>query len=196
MNYPSINEVNEWFKNTTNFNLIKHCENCAFGAKLISERLNFLDPELAFIMGLIHDIGKLFNTNRYSHLIIGYKFLLENGYDKIARICITHAFPIKTVFFEKNNFNNPEDYEFLKNYLYNIEYDDYDRLIQLADCFSIPDGFCLIEKRFVQASLKYGTSNLTYRKWEKIIQIKKYFEEKINCSIYDILPNVVQNTFK
>ncbi len=32
-------------------------------------------------------------------------------------------------------------------------------------------------------------------KWKGIFSIKTHFEEKIGCSIYSILPGVVENTF-
>ncbi|MBM7872078.1 hypothetical protein JOC70_003626 [Clostridium pascui] len=31
--------------------------------------------------------------------------------------------------------------------------------------------------------------------WNKLFEIKEYFERKMNCSIYKVLPNVIENTF-
>lgn len=35
----------------------------------------------------------------------------------------------------------------------------------------------------------------TVARWKKTIEIKECFEKKMKCSIYDVLPNVIQNTF-
>ena len=75
------------------------------------------------------------------------------------------------------------------------EYDDYDRLVQLCDSLALPSGFCLLEKRFVDVALRYGTPPVIVDRWKKILEIKDMFEKKINCSIYKLLPGVVENTF-
>lgn len=56
-------------------------------------------------------------------------------------------------------------------------------------------GFYLIEKRLVDVVLRYGFSKYTIEKWKSTFEIQRYFEERIGMSIYNILPNVVKNTF-
>ena len=75
-------------------------------------------------------------------------------------------------------------------------YDDYDLLVQLCDGLAMPTGFCLLEKRFVDVALRYGTHPSTAPRWKRTLEIKAYFENKIGCSIYDLLPGVVENTFR
>ena len=42
-----------------------------------------------------------------------------------------------------------DDYLFMKKFIADAVYDDYDRLVQLCDALAMPTGFCLLEKRFV-----------------------------------------------
>lgn len=84
----------------------------------------------------------------------------------------------------------------MKHFIKNAVYDDYDRLVQLCDALALPSGFCLLEKRFVDVAIRYGTPPVTVARWKKILEIKMLFEEKIGGSIYKQLPGVVENTFK
>ena len=75
-------------------------------------------------------------------------------------------------------------------------YDDYDRLVQLCDALALPTGFCLLEKRFVDVAIRYGTHPSTVERWKTVLDIKAYFEKIIGCSIYDLLPGVVENSLR
>ena len=70
---------------------IKHSYAVAETARAIAENSG-LDGELAYVLGLLHDIGCHFNGG-VQHPYIGYKYLKEAGFnDEIALICITHSF--------------------------------------------------------------------------------------------------------
>ena len=73
---------------------------------------------------------------------------------------------------------------------------DYDRLVQLCDALALPTGFCLLEKRFVDVTIRYVFNPSTIDRWKKILEIKDLFEKKIGCSIYDLLPGVIENSFQ
>jgi len=88
-----------------------------------------------------------------------------------------------------------EEYSFVIDYLGSIEETDYDRLIKLCDYISLPSGFCLLEKRLVDMAMRGGINELTLPRWKSTFENKKYFEEKIGKSIYQVLPNVRENTF-
>lgn len=88
-----------------------------------------------------------------------------------------------------------EDYLFIKEFVANAVYDDYDRLVQLCDALAMPTGFCLLEKRFVDVTIRYGIHPATIDRWKKILEIKNFFEEKIGCCVYKLLPGVVENSF-
>lgn len=84
----------------------------------------------------------------------------------------------------------------MEHFVKNAVYDDYDRLVQLCDSLALPFGFCLLEKRFVDVALRYGTPPVMAERWRRILEIRDMFEKKINGSIYDLLPGVEENTFR
>ena len=84
----------------------------------------------------------------------------------------------------------------MKSNLWLSSYDDYDHLVQLCDALALPTGFCLLEKRFVDVAIRYGTHPYTVERWKTVLDIKAHFEEIIGCSIYDFLPGVVENSFR
>lgn len=80
----------------------------------------------------------------------------------------------------------------MKQYLEEIEYDDYDKLIILCDALADAQGFCILEKRFVDTTRRYGIYPFTVERWNQTYQYKEYFEEMMGTSIYTVLPNVCQ----
>ena len=62
--------------------------------------------------------------------------------------------------------------------------------IILCDALATADGVCILEKRFVDVSIRYGLHEYTLERWNKTYEYKAYFEEKIGRSIYEILPDI------
>lgn len=156
-----------------------------------------LDSEKAYILGLLHDIGRYPGVTSERHLIDGYRYCMERGWEKAAQICISHAFMIQDIHTSIGKFDvSEEDYRFMEQFVKNAVYDDYDRLVQLCDSLALPTGFCILEKRFVDVTIRYGVHPATIDRWKKILEIKEYFQEKMGCSIYDVLPGVVENSIK
>lgn len=60
----------------------------------------------------------------------------------------------------------------------------------------MPTGGGLLEKRFVDVAIRYGIHPATIDRWKKILEIKELFEEQIGCSVYTLLPGVVENSFR
>lgn len=164
-------------------------------AKLIAERVPEMDSDMAYIMGLMHDIGRRAGIKGILHIFDGYDFMMSLGQEELARICLTHSFPIKDVntFFGKYDCTASQK-DFLENFLANIQYDNYDILIQLCDAISLPNGACIMEKRLIDVALRHGLPSFTIDKWKAFMQTKKYFDELCNCNIYDLLPNVFENS--
>jgi hypothetical protein len=131
------------------------------------------------------------------HTVDGYHFLQDLGFEDAARICLSHSFSVKDVgaiYGEQDC--SPDDLGFLEGYLKSAEYDDYDRLIQLCDALADANGFVLIEKRMLDVTLRYGVNRYTVAKWRATLAIRDDFEAAIGCSIYSLLPGVVDNTFR
>jgi len=176
---------------------IGHCKYVAEGAKLIAENCKDLDPEAAYILGLLHDIGKINGRTTIKHIIDGYNYSMEMGYNFLAKICVTHSCPSKNItdIIEIKESNAEEGHNFVESFLKEVEYDDYDKLIQLCDALALHNGFTLIEKRLVDVALRHGVHEYTVPKWKAFMDLKNYFEEKMDKSLYSILPGVVENTF-
>ena len=173
-----------------------HSRFVALGAQLIADRCSGLDPDRAYILGMLHDIGRRFGIAGMRHVLDGYQFLNHQGYPGAARICMTHSYPIRDLPHGASPWDGSEqDWQIVAAFLAGIEYDDYDRLIQLCDALALPSGFCLLEKRLVEVALRYGCNQWTVERWQAFIKIKDYFESRIGGSIYPLLPGVVENTF-
>ncbi|SHJ77193.1 HDIG domain-containing protein [Hathewaya proteolytica DSM 3090] len=170
---------------------VEHSLYVAEAAKLIAERVEGLDSEVAYILGLLHDIGRRYGVTNERHSFDGYKFAMENGYDLWARICMTHGYLCKNVddVCGKKDCTE-EERNIMKEYLDNIEFSTYDKLIQMCDSLALPSGFCILEKRMIDVVMRYGFNEFTLEKWKITFEIQSFFEEKIGVLIYDILPNV------
>lgn len=174
-----------------------HSRYTAQACENIAVRCDGMSPDTAYCYGLLHDIGRYAGVTSEKHLINGYRFCMERGWEKAAQICISHAFMIQDIRTSIGTFDvTEEDYKFMEHFVKNAVYDDYDRLVQLCDSLALPDGFCLLEKRFVDVALRYGTPPVMAERWRRTLEIKEMFEEKINGSIYELLPGVEENTFR
>ena len=173
-----------------------HSRYVALACRNIARRCPHLDEETAYVYGLLHDIGRHAGVTSERHLIDGYRYCTERGWEKAAQICISHAFMVKDIASSIGVFDMPEeDKRFMDEFVRNAVYDDYDRLVQLCDALALPTGFCLLEKRFVDVALRYGTHPFTVARWKAVLDIKAHFEQIIGCSIYDLLPGVIENSF-
>lgn len=158
---------------------IGHSKTAAFCAKAIAERCDNLNADTAYILGLLHDIGRREGVTDMRHIIDGYHFMTSLGCDSCARICLTHSFPYNDIrSYNRKNDCTAEETEFIKSFIKNTEYDDYDGLIQLCDALALPDGATYIEKRLVDVVMRRGFNNLTIPKWKAFLDLKDYFDKK------------------
>ena len=172
-----------------------HCRYAALACQNIASRCPSLDADLAYIYGLLHDIGRYAGVTSERHLIDGYRYCMERGWEKAAQICISHAFMVKDISSSIGVFDMPpEDKAFMADFVKHAVYDDYDYLVQLCDALALPTGFCLLEKRFVDVAIRYGTHPATVDRWKAVLAIKARFEAAIGGSIYDCLPGAVENS--
>ena len=174
-----------------------HSRYVALACQNIASRCPHLDMDEAYLYGLLHDIGRHAGVTSERHLIDGYRYCMERGWNKAAQICISHAFMIQDINSSIGVFDMPdEDKNFMDQFVKRAVYDDYDRLVQLCDALALPTGFCLLEKRFVDVAIRYGMHPYTLERWKKVLEIKAYFESVIGTSIYDWLPGVAQNSLR
>ncbi|MBQ6935142.1 MAG: HD domain-containing protein, partial [Clostridia bacterium] len=70
---------------------IEHSYNVARLAEKIAEKSG-IDSEKAYILGLLHDIGRRNGDMQARHALEGYNYLTSIGFEDGARICLTHTF--------------------------------------------------------------------------------------------------------
>lgn len=173
----------------------QHSLVAAENAKRIAEKVPGMDPEKAYIMGLLHDIGRRVGVTGMRHIVDGYRYMMELGETDIATICITHSYPIQDPeLFAGKHDCTPEEKSLICRVLESRTYDDYDRLIQLCDAISLPEGACIMEKRFVDVAMRHGMESFTVDKWRAYYQIKEHFDRLCGCNIYTLLPGIVENS--
>ena len=174
-----------------------HTKYVAMACENIAKRCPNMDNERAYIYGLLHDIGRYAGVTSEKHLLDGYQYCIERGWEKAAQICISHAFMIQDIETSIGVFDmSPEDKSFMSVFVKNAVYDEYDYLVQLCDALALPTGFCLLEKRFVDVTIRYGVHPATIERWKAVLRIKEHFEKIMGCSIYDCLPGVIENSFR
>lgn len=117
----------------------KHCLTAAHCAEKIASACGDMDVEKAYILGLLHDIGRKFDVTDEELIII-------------------------------------------KTELAKTIYDEYDRLIQLCDCLAGAEGVLDIENRMNDVKKRYGF--YPQDKWNSNMNLKQYFEGKMNKDIY------------
>lgn len=166
----------------------EHSKTVAFAAKTIAKHIEGMDPEKACSFGLLHDIGRIKGFSHMRHVIDGYRYLSDLGYDENARICITHSFPIKNIdSYSGNNDCCPDDFKEISRLLSTYEYDDYDRLIQLCDALALPNKMCILEQRLIDVAIRNGVNKYSIEKWKAFLSLKDYFDQKVGGDLYTLL---------
>lgn len=161
----------------------KHCFTAAHCAERIARACPDLDGEKAYILGLLHDIGRKFGVRHLGHVSDGYTYMKSLGYDEAAKVCLTHSFNNQRIEEYIGKFDvSDEEMAMIRKELSQTEYDEYDRLIQLCDCLAGAEGVLDIEDRMNDVKKRYGT--YPQAKWDTNIKWKRYFEEKMNQDIY------------
>ena len=172
---------------------VKHSENVGIAARNIAEKIPGMDPDKAYIVGLLHDIGRRVGiVDIPTHVYEGYKYCMEQGWDEAARVCMTHSYRLMKEEFDYEP--STEQEKEIKKYILNTEADDYDKLIQICDSLATDYGFVILEKRFVDVTRRYGIMEDYIKGWDVSFKIKEDFEEKMGCSIYDVLPDIGRTT--
>ena len=191
-NVPSRYEAELLIANGHNKNpgpWVNHCKITARAAETIAKNCG-MDVEMAYIAGLLHDIGYTGFRDfkgRTGHIVIGYEDMLEKGFGAIARICLSHSFPYKDIGAYGGRDTNWSDAEkaMICQFLVETDFDDYDKLIQLCDALATPQSICLIDKRMMDVVRRHGFSDYTVKKWNATFELKDYFDAKCSANIYN-----------
>jgi putative nucleotidyltransferase with HDIG domain len=172
---------------------IDHCRNVARAAETIAKYCG-LDEEKAYILGLLHDIGRRNGPSAVKHTIDGYRYLLSKHWDEAAEICLTHSYPTKNIYHDIAKMDiTLSDQKEMERFIHNHDYNDYDKLIILCDSLAFSDRLCVLEQRFVDTTIRYGIFPFTVLRWTATYELKEYFEAIMNCSIYNVLPEIKES---
>ena len=162
-----------------------HSRVAARCAERIAEACEGMDPEKAYILGLLHDIGRKFGARHLGHVSDGYSYMMSLGYDEAARICLTHSFNNLTTDEYIGKFDTAEEeLELIRSELRKAAVDDYDRLIQLCDAMAGSEGVMSMEDRMNDVKRRYGS--YPQAKWDSNLRLKAYFEEKAHRRICEL----------
>lgn len=168
---------------------IKHSYLTAEIAEKISSKLPELDSKAAYIMGLMHDIGKRWSEEggKSFHGLTGYYHMKSLGFDDSAIICLTHTFVIYPICSE-NYFYKPELLSVANKLLNGYHYNDYDRLIQLCDWLNKGGKMYTLEQRAQEITKNYPINGAKVLKtYQGAKALKSYFDNKIKQDIYSLL---------
>lgn len=152
-------------------------------AREIASRCPALDPEKAYILGLLHDIGRKFGKRQLGHVSDGCRYMLDLGYDEAARICLTHSFSGTTTDEYIGAFDTtPEELTFIQDALKKVKQDDYDRLIKLCDAIAGSEGVLNMKDRVNDVKSRYGSYPQAL--WELNLSSQAYFEQQMGENLY------------
>ena len=145
-----------------------------------------LDPDKAFVLGLLHDIGRRFGKRHLGHVSDGYSYMMKLGYDEVARICLSHSFNDQSLeSYIVHRDTTPEETALIETNLAAMVYDEYDRLIQLCDSLADASGVVDIEERMNDVKRRYGS--YPQDKWDNNLALKAHFEQLAGRSIYEVV---------
>lgn len=163
-----------------------HSRVTAHCAEKIAELCDGLDVEKAYVLGLLHDIGRKFGVRHLGHVSDGYTYMMSLGYDEAAKICLTHSFNNRSANEYIGKFDtSDEELKLINTALIKVVMDDYDRLIQLCDSLAGSEGVLDIEERMNDVKKRYG--RYPKKKWNSNIRLKEHFEKKTGKDIYDVV---------
>lgn len=163
-----------------------HSRVAAHCAEKIAMECPGLSPDKAYILGLLHDIGRKFGVRHLGHVSDGYTYMMSLGYDEVARVCLTHSFHSQTTDEYIGRFDTTEEeLELIQKELSRVTFDEYDLLIQLCDSLAGAEGVLDIEERMGDVRRRYGS--YPQKKWDANLALKKYFEEKAGKDIYTVV---------
>lgn len=184
--YPSVQEAEQLLAEAEQCNpgpWGNHSRTAAHCAERIAVYAG-LCPEKAYVLGLLHDIGRKFGVSHLKHVSDGYTYMLGLDYPDAARICLTHSFNEMKIEGYIGRFDtSEEETNMIRTRLREIIPDDYDLLIQLCDAISGAEGVLDIVDRMSDVKRRYGMYD--QGKWDRNLELKSIFEQKMGRNLYE-----------
>ena len=179
-----------------------HSAMVARAARTVAEQMTkngvtTVDSELAYQAGLVHDIGKADPAwTGLNHIVLGYKALLELGWEDLAQIAMTHTYygydkVDRQEFWEE--FDDPEELKLTQDYMTTVKLTDLDLLLQLVDNMAHAVGIMSISDRFCDILIRHGIRNAGEH-LKELYRLKLYFDEKCGMNIYLLFKDEIIRT--
>lgn len=166
----------------------KHYQNVAYVASKIAEQTE-MDIEKAYVLGLLHDYGEYIEDTISGtfHGTAGYDEMLKLGFDEVAKVCLSHSFFDSSFSPEDFPAYEAKEIERASAILKEKEFDEYDKLIHLADLMSPCGEIDTIENRILKLSEKYHIpSEKTQQMLKQGLELKNLFDNKCKKDIYTL----------
>ena len=179
-------------KKGTWYKFHNHVYGVALMAEKIAKKLG-LDSEKAYVLGLMHDCGKIYEMyEKRFHGIIGYEMFKDKEND-IAKISMTHSFYYNILprgkDFDRYFYGNVVDKEFVKNYVKNNKLDEYDKIIQLCDSLANCNGLVTIDEREKEYIERYNFRIPSYI-LKNLYKMKEEFDKKLGFDLYKLFDEI------
>ena len=115
---------------------------------------------------------------------------MSRGWDEVARVCLTHSFPIQDVDADIGKKDvTAGQYEFIRSCLNRLEYDDTTGLSFCVIRWPAPMGFAFWKNALSTRQGGMGFFPLRLRAG-KTCEYKAYFEAMAGAPIYTLLPGI------
>ena len=168
---------------------VAHSRNVARCAEAIVASIQGMDSEKAYVLGLLHDVGRRAGIGQLKHVYYGWKYMNDLGYPAVAKVCLTHSYNTQRFEDDMGKIDiAPELVDEVKQALSACLYDDYDRLIQLCDSIATAEGVVDVTVRMADVKARYGS--YPQPKWDKNIELLAYFTTKTGRDIYALCKGV------
>jgi len=194
--YPTRLEAEEllnWASEQNPGPWVAHSRVTARAAEAIA-RAAGMDGDKAYVLGLLHDIGRYEGVRDMHHIVAGYDLTMEKGFKRNARICLTHSFPLQLfASYIGSNDCSEEETKLIQNALDTVQYDDYDGLIQLCDGICLPQGITLLQVRLMDVVMRHGMNEFTLKKWGEQFKLKAHFDGLCGGNIYNLFYDEIRD---
>ena len=163
-------------------------------AKALQDKGIDVDVDKAITLGYIHDIGK-YNGEIHGHVMIGYKYLKEKGYDKdYCNICLTHSYLNNDIICTAGGVPNSNENPFLTEFIKKHEYTIEEKIINLCDLMCSKQGkIYTIDKRLIDIIIRRGAYTNTQYHVKETYKLKDYFDNLLGYNLYELFPKIKDN---